>query len=254
MVCVLRYSAGPEIFDKEAVHIGYGFGGIMYNKLLQVLNRLSFMVVFLFLQVPYAILNTTRNNIHNIGTVIDQLIPFNKLFIIPYVYWYAYTVGILVFFAIVDNKSYFRLLMSIVAGMCISFIIYYIFPTTVPRPEVVGNDILSKLVRDIYSHDKPFNCFPSIHILETFLVTAFLWKYSRNTILRVFMIISASAIYLSTLFVKQHYFLDVVSGTLLAALMFIAFTNDYLWNSIPVRKIVYIVVPSRLRNKYLNLD
>lgn len=200
------------------------------NKLTRFVGRLCYLISLPFMQIFYSALNTPRNYVHNIGTLIDRLIPFNKVFIIPYVFWYVYVFATLLFFAAADYRSYFRLLFGILTGMAVCFIIYYIFPTTVPRPEVYGNDILSGMVRKIYFNDNPFNCFPSIHILDTFLVSAYLWKYDKSRVLRFFIILSSVSIYMSTLFVKQHYLLDAVSATLLGMMLYFVFNSDHIWS------------------------
>jgi len=220
----------------------------MSSKASKVINRICYMVLIPFVSIIHVMLNRYRTDVHNIKTLIDELIPFNKFFIIPYVYWFAYIFVVLTFFAVVDYRYYFRLLMSIIAGMFVCFIVYYFFPTTVPRPEVFGNDMLSRLVRFVYSKDNPYNCFPSIHVLNALLVTLFFCDYYKGRILRALSIISCVLISLSTLFVKQHYVLDVVSSALLGSCMYLMFTNDYLWSRVPVKRIIDFLVPSKARD------
>jgi hypothetical protein len=136
-----------------------------------------------------------------------------------------------------DPKLYYKLLVSIISGTLICFIVYYFFPTTVARPEVVGNDMFSNLIRGIYSKDNPYNCFPSIHVLDTVLPTMFLFKYTKNKFTRAFAVVSSVAIILSTLFTKQHYVWDAVSAAVLGTAMYLLYTNDYLWTSLPVKRV-----------------
>ncbi|MCX8132050.1 MAG: phosphatase PAP2 family protein [Clostridia bacterium] len=207
------------------------------NKVLQILFRACFLLLIPAIQIFYFILNNYSSKVRNISTVLDELIPFSQHFVIPYIYWYVYVFAVLVFFLFADYKYYYRLLACIISGTLICFIIYYFFPTTVPRPEVTGNDLFSSLVRGIYSNDNPYNCFPSIHVLDTILPTLFLLKYTKNKLVGAFAVISYIAITLSTLFIKQHYVWDAVSATILGLAMYFLYTNDYLWSKVPVKRI-----------------
>ena len=199
-------------------------------------------------------LNKYRPDVHNISTIIDDVIPFKAVFSLPYMYWFAFLSVVLLYFAIVDAKNYFRLLASVITGMCICFIIFYLFPTTVPRPNVVGNDVLSRLVRYIYSTDNPYNCFPSIHVLDAFLPALFLCKFNKNMIVKVVAVVSFVAITLSTVFIKQHYVLDAAASIVLGASMYLLFSNDYLWNKMPIQRVVDFLIPAKLKDNSADIE
>ncbi len=193
-------------------------------------------------------LNRYRGEVHILKTFIDNAVPFEKIYIIPYLSWFAYFIGILFYFAVVDGKCYFRLLMSIVAGNLICYIFYYFYPTTVPRPDVFGDDVLTKLVQLTYGRDNPFNCFPSIHVLNALLCAMFLCKYNKKIFVRAFAVSGCVLISLSTLYVKQHYMPDVVSAAILGIVMYIMFTNDHIWSMQPLKRLVSYFIPSRLKD------
>ena len=191
--------------------------------------RILFMLLIPMAQGIYFFLNLTTTRAFDITIFLDKLIPFNEWFIIPYVFWYVYTFGTLLVLAYTDNKTYFKLLYSILIGMLICFVVYYLFPTTVPRTEVIVPDnILKKAVLIIYSNDKPYNCFPSIHMLDTLLITMFLFKYSKSLLLKLSTIGICISIYLSTQFVKQHSILDAVASTILGVILFFAFESEFI--------------------------
>lgn len=190
--------------------------------------RLIFMLLIPMAQGIYFFLNLTTTSAFDITIYLDNLIPFNEWFVIPYVFWYVYTFGTLLVLAYTDHKTYFKLLFSILLGMLVCFVVYYLFPTTVPRPDVVPNNILSRIVLLIYGNDKPYNCFPSIHMLDTLLITMFLLKYSKSYMLKISTIAICISIYLSTLFIKQHSILDAVASTILGTILFFVFENNYI--------------------------
>lgn len=197
------------------------------NSITGYFFRLLFMLLIPAAQGIYFLINLTTTTAYDITIFLDKFIPFNEWFIIPYVFWYIYTFGALLVLAFTDYKTYFKLLFSIVTGMLVCFLVYVIFPTTVPRPSIEGTNILKQMVLYIYGNDKPYNCFPSIHMMDTLLITLFAFKHNRSRILKLSSAVICVSIYLSTFFVKQHSILDAVASTILAVGLFYVFENEY---------------------------
>ncbi len=198
------------------------------NGLRGYFLRILFIALVPMAQGIYFLLNLTTTSAFDITIFLDSFIPFNEWFIIPYVFWYFYTFGALLILAFIDYKTYYKLLFSIVTGMLICFVVYALFPTTVPRPHVPGTNALQKLVLFIYGNDKPYNCFPSIHMLDTLLITLFIFKHYKSILLKAASAVTCVAIYLSTFFVKQHSILDAVASTILGITLFILFENAFI--------------------------
>jgi len=205
----------------------------MTRKYSQIILRISFMLSIPLISIIHVMLNRDRGTAHILKTLLDDVIPFNKFFVLPYAYWFGYIFIVLLYFAVVDYNYYYKLLASILSGMLICFTIYYFFPTTVPRPDVIGDDSLSRLVRYMYSRDNPYNCFPSIHVLNAMLVTLFFCKYHKGIILKGIAIGSCILISLSTLFMKQHYTPDVLASILLSTTLFAFIEYNNLWRYLP---------------------
>jgi membrane-associated phospholipid phosphatase len=95
------------------------------------------------------------------------------------------------------------------------------------RPEINGNDVFDLLVKFIYKADaKAVNCFPSIHAIigTTMIIGGYKTnKFSKK--LQITSIICGIGCTISTVFVKQHYFVDMVVGTLIM----IVFYSLILW-------------------------
>lgn len=186
-----------------------------------IIKRGLWMLIIPLLDIMYFILNNHPGKTVVIQTFIDKCIPFSKYFVIPYICWYGYIVFFLIYLCIIDGDMYFKLLSCVAAGFIISFIIFYFYPTTVPRPVIQDRDILDRLIILIYSRDNPVNCFPSIHVLHALLVQIFVSKeqgFSKFT--KSISFILCILIILSTLFIKQHYFMDVVSAVVLAYILY----------------------------------
>ncbi|MBK1813980.1 inositol phosphorylceramide synthase [Clostridium sp. YIM B02505] len=186
----------------------------MRNKLKHAL----FVLPYFIIGVLYQYFNKPINgNVHSLMTSIDRSIPFVKAFIIPYYIWYVF-IGFTILFLLVNNtREYYKYVICLCVSELICICIYLVFQTTVPRPIVDGNDFLSILVKNIYEIDRPYNCFPSIHVLTTSITMIFLWKNKDlKTWFKIMIQIVGISIILSTLFVKQHAIIDAVAGGILA--------------------------------------
>lgn len=198
------------------------------KEIIQNFRSLSLMLSIPILNIFYVLLNNAERGAYSLMTDLDRNIPFVKEFIIPYVIWYFFVFGTLVFFCLKDKKVYYQTLLSIDLGLIICYITYFVFQTHVPRPELIGDDILTKLVALIYFKDQPYNAFPSIHVLLSFLMIKGNNKYQGRNFWNMSLVyINGILIILSTLFVKQHVVLDVFAGIVLGNVVFdLVYTLD----------------------------
>ena len=109
----------------------------------------------------------------------DKFIPFNKYFILPYVSWYIFIAIFSAILCILDKERYLKLLITLNIGMITCYIIYYFYPTYVPRPMITGTDFFSNLVLNLYAADNPYNCFPSIHVLNSVLIALYTYESEK---------------------------------------------------------------------------
>lgn len=201
---------------------------IFFSQWKELIKRsvlgLSVAVVSSF----YPIVNQYREPVRVLNSFVDVGINFNKYFIIPYVSWYGYVFGFIILLCLFDGEEYYKLVLALVITMLLSFLCFILFPTTVPRPEILTSDPFSRLVLLIYSADKPYNCLPSAHVSYSMIIATYVAKssYFSNKI-KLFSSITCILIVLSTLFVKQHYFLDAVTGVLVT--YFVVAVIELLW-------------------------
>lgn len=91
---------------------------------------------------------------------------------------------------------------------------------------IKGTDFISGLVLNLYATDNPYNCFPSIHVLNSVLIALYTCgseKVCKWT--KVICIIMSVSISLATMFIKQHYFVDVLAGVIFACILYFSFKN-----------------------------
>ena len=164
-------------------------------------------------------LNAARGSSYVFRLPIDNQIPFTPVFILPYYAWYVYVIGVLLWL-VFDKKTgqlLYRHILAICLTETIAFVVFLVFPTYMPRPDVAGQDSLSVMVRLIYHSDYPYNCFPSMHVCLAVL-TAYALELAgpKQLVFRLANLSLLVLITLSTVLTKQHLSPDILGGLLLA--------------------------------------
>lgn len=190
------------------------------KKLKENFIPLIFMITIPLSNIFYNILNTSERGLYSLSTEFDSKLPFIKEFIIPYVIWYPFVFIFLIYICLKDKKVYYRTLISLNIGLIICYTIFYFYQTTVIRPEITGNDIFSSIVKIVYSNDNPYNCFPSIHVITTYIVIKGVQSVTDNKLILKLVNVIGILIIFSTQFVKQHVILDLLAGSILGETVF----------------------------------
>ncbi|MFN7971686.1 MAG: phosphatase PAP2 family protein [Acidobacteriota bacterium] len=184
-------------------------------------------VVYAFIGFGYLIVNhaVEGRQFHELWTPVDRAAPFWQGFIWAYYLVFVTPLSILLF---VDRIEHIRRAgLALVMNVLVAFPVFVLYPVTMPRPaaeQLVWN--VSGYATDfIWQLDKPINCFPSIHVSLAVTAGFIVSRFHRSAGLVVHF--CALAISVSTIFVKQHFLLDVVSGFLLGAGSYwLAFVKD----------------------------
>lgn len=153
-------------------------------------------------------------------TWIDQNIPF-----IPESVWIYWSGVLIIPAAFFLNRCIVSMnlhLYSFFTLFVIAGIWFWLYPVTYPRdhyPLPQNLDLASRfLFQMLRAIDTPVNCFPSLHVASSFLVALGFLEDQQKYFKKMFG--WASAISLSTLTTKQHYFLDILGGIGLALILF----------------------------------
>ena len=188
-------------------------------------------LLYFFIYMPWFIIleNNVTDNYHIMHCFMDDIIPFNELFIIPYLLWFLYLPAIFVFLFYHSTNEFYRLCAYEFTGMTICLLIYTIFPNghDLRIDPGIRDNIFVNLVNFIYNNDTPTNVCPSIHVFATLSAQICLIKSphmkelkSRKRI-KWFTSVLAVLICLSTVFLKQHSFIDLVCGILLSLTLYL---------------------------------
>jgi membrane-associated phospholipid phosphatase len=104
--------------------------------------------------------------------------------------------------------------LALIIAWFVSYGFYFFLQSEVVRPVLTGTDVLTRMIRDVYASDNPYNDFPSLHTSLSTIIALHWFRVDRR--LGIVVAIWTALIVASTVLIKQHYLADVVSGLLLA--------------------------------------
>lgn len=156
---------------------------------------------------------------HSLSIPLDEKIPFIPGFIS--VYLLCYIVPVVPLFIIRESQKMDRLIMEFIILNFFAFIVFILFPVYCPRAEFKTDSIPTFLLSAAYRIDRPFNNFPSLHVGISWLIYLACRRYSP--VLNILLFLSTAGIGIATLFIKQHYIVDVAAGLAASTVVYVIF-------------------------------
>ena len=157
-----------------------------------------------------------RDSYFPIYCACDDLIPFCEYFLIPYLFWFVYLIGMLVYTLLWDVESFKKLMKFIIISYSTAMLIYILFPNCQElRPLVFERDnVFTRFLAGFYQFDTNTNVCPSIHVIGSVAVLICAWhsKHFSSKGWRIAFTATAVLISISTVFLKQHSILDVLAA------------------------------------------
>ncbi len=190
---------------------------------------LLFALVVNFLTYYGTKLVTLNAKHHDLTIGLDHLIPFVPFFISFYVLAYAQWVFSYVYHTRQNENACYTIITANVIAKIICALFFIFYPTEIQLPEITGNSVWEQLTQFIYNADTPRTLFPSLHCVEswfcfrgaTYVKQAPKWYLPAQGILSLL-------VFASTVFVKQHFIVDVFAGVAVAELgLFIARKKNF---------------------------
>lgn len=115
----------------------------------------------------------------------------------------------------------FRFVGAELLAKTVSLVFFLLLPTTMIRPAVTGSGFWNDVMRLIYRTDAADNLFPSLHCMISWF--CFIGVRKNPEIprwYRVFSLVFALAVCVSTVTTKQHVLVDIGAGIALAELCY----------------------------------
>ena len=158
------------------------------------------------------------------------MIPFNELFVIPYVFWYVLVGGSLLYYALYNIEGFKRLQWFIILTQVIAMTIYVLYPSRQDlRPETFQHhNFLTWIMGIIYAFDTPTGVCPSLHvgyslgILSVVLKDREVPRYWKGVLIAVVITICCAVC-----FVKQHSAVDVAAAIPMCVLCEVIVWRDW---------------------------
>ena len=196
-------------------------------------NKLTvFMAIYgLFYLIAFGCLENRDVRVHIIHTKFDEIIPFCEYFIIPYVFLFVYMIGTILYFLFQskDEKECKGYIYSLCAGMGVFLLVSLLYPNGHDlRPELSGNGFFIWCVKLLHRLDTATNILPSLHVFGTVVCSAALLRQQelrKKKGFVPFIYICSVLIVLSTMFLKQHSIVDVVTALVLNCACYKVFYN-----------------------------
>ena len=156
----------------------------------------------------------------------ERHIPLLPWTILIYIGAFLFWTLSLYFCTLQPREQSDRLFCADVLTKIVSFLFFVFLPTMIVRPTQFGPGFFDRCVRLMYAIDPGDNLFPSIHCSMSWL--CWIWVRGRREVppvWRVLSLVFAIAICISTLTMRQHVFVDIVGGVVLAELCWAVAAN-----------------------------
>ena len=140
----------------------------------------------------------------------EERLPFLPIF--EYLYVLTYFLPAFLLATVRDYAAFRCLVRATAVSLLVAYATYLLCPVYFARPDLEVSSFHTWLLSLEYL-DKPYNHFPSLHVTLSWLAVHAAQVSGRT---RVGLWMLASGISVSTLFVKQHYIVDVLYGVALA--------------------------------------
>jgi membrane-associated phospholipid phosphatase len=174
---------------------------------------------------------TEEHTTHTLPTFAwEREIPLTPEFVFIYLTIYP---TFLLPFLFIHQKDFFRLFsIAYITVMCVCYLTYLFYPVSIHRPELVVHSFSTWVLGIVYGADRPWNCFPSLHVAMSLLAALTILEVHR--IRGMLTLLLTFWIAFSTVLIKQHYVLDVVAAMLLTVAIYFVYMRRRILNTLYV--------------------
>ena len=152
---------------------------------------------------------------HPVWCKLDDIIPFNELFVIPYVGWYLLIVISLGYFLLYNVENFKGLQTYIIVTQAVAMAVYIIWPSRQDlRPaEFPRENVLTWIMGLIYTADTNTGVCPSLHVAYSLgIASAWLKEKSAAWYVKLIVVVFVILVCLSVAFTKQHSVVDIFAA------------------------------------------
>lgn len=172
-----------------------------------------FGIIFLFLE------RGVHQKYYVMHCALDNSIPFCEYFLIPYLFWFVFMIGMLIYSYLHDTETFKRYMQFIILTYSAACVVFILFPTMQELRPIAFTDhnIFTWIISAFYKFDTNTNVCPSLHVIGSMAVLFAAWHSKRFSTprWRIAFSIATFLICISTVFLKQHSLLDLPPAVLI---------------------------------------
>lgn len=182
-------------------------------------RELWVLALFVLLSPVMELLNRPIGQVRDLSLALDEAIPFIPQFILTYHSWMPSLILLGFYFFYKDRPRYYSYSLALLVGQGLAHLTYPFFQTVVTRHPftVPPQNFFEELVHWTYQVDNNYCGFPSIHVLCCAVALVKIAGSKMKPVPKNLLMAHFILIIISTVFVKQHVFLDLPGGFLYAA-------------------------------------
>ncbi len=186
-----------------------------FEKVMPRYSRIPLLMVLIINILVYYFSRLININLehHSLEIWIDRELPFLPEFIVIYVLAYVQWIVGYIVISRESRKSCYKYMSAEIVAKLICCVFYIFYPTAIARPEITDGGIFNWMTSLIFAFDPANNLFPSVHCLASYL--CFRGAISAKKVglsYKIVNLVFAILVFLSTVFVKQHFFVDIFGG------------------------------------------
>jgi len=152
------------------------------------------------------------------ATPVDAMLPYLPFMHFPYLLCYVMPFGL--FLISTDPEFLKPAYRTFIIANLAAFVFFAAFPVLGPERDSASADgsFVGMIIRVLRTVDTRYDALPSLHVTNPWLVALLSLYASRSRAKQATFIFIAILISISTMLIRQHYFLDVITGMALAFL------------------------------------
>jgi len=167
---------------------------------------------------------------YDLSISLDKTLPAIPFFWLFYFLAYVQWVGSYIFHSRTNVKMCYHMVTADTIAKLLCLVFFIVLPTRIVRPPLEGEGFFVWVTNFFYSIDEPINLFPSIHCLESYMCFRTAMMLPKKNIPYIALQgVFAILVFLSTIFIKQHFIVDIFAGMLVGEIGIFLSGHFKLW-------------------------
>ncbi len=187
-----------------------------YALLPLILSLVANLVAYYGSTIFFSLLAVDDASRHTLNLPIDSWFSFDAKWVIVYFGCYLTWVFYYIYVCRDSKETCYKFVTAEVIAKLICLVVFICYPTIMAdRADISAMEpgFWKFSMNYLYSRDLPYNLLPSIHCLASWICFRGLFMCEKkNLAMKISAFVFAILVFLSVLYTKQHYFIDIIGG------------------------------------------